>query len=130
MIKSKMNYSKNTSKEDMDLFSSILGIKSSANFGKYLRFPIFHKRPTHGDFQFIIDSIKSKLTGWKTRFLNMAGRTTLAKASIASIPSHVMQFIKLHISTCNKINKTPKGFYLGYYNRERENAHAQMGYHH
>lgn len=46
-------------------------------------------------------------------FLNMAGRTTLAKASFGSIPTHVMRFIKLLSSTSNKINKIQRDFIWG-----------------
>lgn len=71
MIKSKVFFSRNIMSKDLDLFSGILGIKVSISFGKYLDFPIFHKRATNEDFQFIIDNMDTRLAGWKTKFLNM-----------------------------------------------------------
>lgn len=110
MIKSKVIFPKNINHADLECFSSILGIKVSNNFGKYLGFPIFHKRSTHGDFQFILDNMNIKSVGLKTRFLNKVGGTTLAKDILGSISSHVMQFIKLPNSSSNKINKIQRNF--------------------
>ncbi|XP_075101807.1 uncharacterized protein LOC142177235 [Nicotiana tabacum] len=95
LSKSKACFSANCQPHQMELISNTLSIKASVNFGKYLRFPIFHKRPTHSDFQFIIDNLHSKIAGWKTSMLNMTRWTTLAKASLNSIPNHVMKYIKL-----------------------------------
>lgn len=47
------------------------------------------------DFNFILDNLNAKLTGWKPNLLSMAGRVTLAKSSINNIPTHVMQYISL-----------------------------------
>lgn len=60
---------------------------SQNNFGKYLGFSIFFKNSVNSDF---LDNLKSKLVGWKINFLNMARRTTIAKASLSNIPNHVM----------------------------------------
>lgn len=60
----------------------MLNIKAREGFGKYLGFPIFHRKSQARDFQFILDNFNAKFWGWKTKFLNMAGRTTLVKASL------------------------------------------------
>lgn len=90
-----------------------MAIKASKSFGKYLYFPIFHKRPINRDFQFIIDSMQIKLAGWKNHFLNMAGRTTLAKFSLGCLPSHVMRYIKLSAQVYNYINRIQRNFIWG-----------------
>nr|XP_009784753.1 PREDICTED: uncharacterized protein LOC104233125 [Nicotiana sylvestris]XP_016498758.1 PREDICTED: uncharacterized protein LOC107817444 [Nicotiana tabacum] len=102
-IMSKVIFSTNCQQEEVRL-ARILTIKPSLSFGKYIAFPVFHKRPTNRDYQFIIDSMQSKLAGWKTHFLNMAGRTILAKSSLGCISSHVMQYIKLPAQVSNQIN--------------------------
>lgn len=79
----------------MESKSNSLSIQTIANFGKYLGFPIFHKKPVNSDFQFIIDNMYSKMAGPKTNVLNMTERTTLAKDSLNSILNHVMQYIEL-----------------------------------
>ncbi|KAF3647283.1 hypothetical protein FXO38_18738 [Capsicum annuum] len=80
--------------ETKDSLSHILGIQSKDKFGKYLGFLVFHKKPCNRDFQFILDNLNTKLAGWKTKFLNMAGRIILTKSSLASIPAHVMSKLK------------------------------------
>lgn len=47
----------------------------------------------------------SNLADWKTTYMNMIGRTTLAKAYLSSIPSHVMQVRKLSSHTTKQIQK-------------------------
>lgn len=39
--------------------------------------------------------MRQRLTGWKIKNLNIAGRTVLAKATLSGIPSHVMNYIKI-----------------------------------
>lgn len=45
----------------MESYYGDLTIKANNIFGKYMRFPIFHKRTTHSVFQFIIDNMHIKL---------------------------------------------------------------------
>lgn len=97
--KSKLTCSKNCNTDLRKYISNNLGIKIGKSFGKYLRFPIFNKRPKISDYQFIIDNLQQKLVGWKTKFLNIAERTTLAKSSLNNIPTHVMQYIRLQLKS-------------------------------
>lgn len=110
---SKVIFSANYKDDWANLCNSMLGIRKSTEFGKYLGFPIFHKRPTNKNFQFIIDNMNKKLTAWKTKFLNIVGRTTLAKASLGSILSHVMQYIKLSSHIANQIDRIQRNFLWG-----------------
>lgn len=90
MSKSKVIFSKNCSQANINNQASLLTIQSRDAFGKYLGFPIFHEASNNGDFQFIRDNMNSKLAGWKAKFINTTGRTTLARASLNNIPNHVM----------------------------------------
>lgn len=71
--KSKVNFSTNCKDYWANLCSSLLGMKIDTVFSKYLGFPVFYKRPTNSDFQFILHNLHTKLTYWKTKFLNMDG---------------------------------------------------------
>lgn len=97
-----------------------MGIRPDINFGKYLGFPIFHKKPEKGDFQFLIDNLNNKLAGWKTKFLNMTGRVTLAKSSLANIPNYVMQYINLPTSVQKIIDKSQRNCMWGTTNSKRK----------
>ncbi|KAK4707425.1 hypothetical protein R3W88_033026 [Solanum pinnatisectum] len=57
--------------------------------------------------------MNSRLACWKTNFLNMTGRTVLAKASLSSIPSHIMQFIKLPCKTTKALDIIQRNFLRG-----------------
>lgn len=70
--------------------TSILDIPSSPELGKYLGFPILKRKPLIHDFQPILNSMTSKLNSWKSKFLNLAGCTTLAKSVLSSLPIHIM----------------------------------------
>lgn len=62
---------------------------------------------------FIIENLKTKLAGWKTKFLNIVGRTTLAKACLNSIPTHIMHYSKLPAGITKTIDKTKLNFIWG-----------------
>ncbi|KAK4726739.1 hypothetical protein R3W88_031656 [Solanum pinnatisectum] len=49
--------------------------------------------------------MQARLSGWKTRFLNTVGRTTLAKTCLSSLPTHTMQFTKLPKHISNRIDQ-------------------------
>lgn len=65
----------------------------------------------------------NKMAGWKSNMLNMAGRLVLGKAMLGSIPSHVMNYIKIPEGVAKAMDKVTRDF-LG---REKENASSQMG---
>ncbi|KAL0013744.1 hypothetical protein SO802_000813 [Lithocarpus litseifolius] len=69
----------------------ILWFASIPSLGKYLGFPIKHSGTTTHEFNFILDRVKQKLSGWKANMLPLAGRAVLIQASSAIIPSYVMQ---------------------------------------
>lgn len=93
--------------------TSILNIHSRNSFGKYLGFPIFNKAPINGDFQFIFDSMNTKLVDWKINFLNVTGRTTLARVSLNNIPNHIIQYITLPNMILRKIDRIHRNFIWG-----------------
>nr|XP_016507519.1 PREDICTED: uncharacterized protein LOC107825207 [Nicotiana tabacum] len=53
------------------------------------------------------------MAGWKTKYLNMAGRTVLAKTSLNNISSHVMQYINLPTKITNQIDRIQRNFLWG-----------------
>ena len=74
------------------------------------------------DFQFIIDKLMKRLNGWKSNSLSLAGRVTLAKSALSTIPSYVMQTMKIPIGVCNKIDRICRNFIWGT-NENRRKIH-------
>lgn len=79
-------------------------------------------RPTNKDFLPIIDNMINKMIGWRTNFLNMVGRTVLAKNIISSMPNHIMQYIKLPCRINEIINKIQREFIWGTTSRKEKNT--------
>lgn len=88
--KSRIYFSKNCSQDLKNLIEKNMNIKRANSICRYLGFPITNKCISSKEFQFLIDNLNSKLAGWKTKFLNIAGRTTLAKSSLSLVPTHIM----------------------------------------
>lgn len=82
-------------------------------FWKIPGVPFFEKKPLNSDFNFIIDNLRKKMAGWKTKFLNLAGRTTLVKACLNSIPTYVMTYVKLPKHITKKIYQIQCNFIWG-----------------
>ena len=69
----------------------ILGFASTPFLGKYLGFPLKHPGSSSQEYNFILDKVKQKLSGWKANMLSLARQTVLIQASLAAILSYVMQ---------------------------------------
>jgi hypothetical protein len=55
----------------------------------------------------------SKLNGWKIDRLSFAGRLTLAKVVLATIPSYAMQTTRLSVDVCKEVDKRIRNFVWG-----------------
>ena len=89
--KSKVFFSPNVCAETRRDYCSILHIDSTPNLGKYLGFPLHHDGSSAHDFDFVIERVQTKLLGWKSTLLSMAGRVFLTQVVTSAIPSYVMQ---------------------------------------
>lgn len=112
-MKSLILFSKNCSDMGKNEIINHLNIKSTRDLSRYLGFPIISSRTITKDFRFILDNLHSKLAEWKMKFLNFARRTTLAKSTLNSIPTHIMQYIKLSSSITTKIDQIQRNFIWG-----------------
>lgn len=60
-------------------------------------------RKGKADYSFIVDKVRSKLSGWKSSSLSQASHITLAQSCIMNIPSYVMQTSKLPAAICDDV---------------------------
>lgn len=97
----------------MNSISSYQHISHTNNLGKYKGFPLCHGKLNRADLKYLIDKIRSKLAGWKARFLTLAGRARLIQSVLSSIPTHLMQDIALPVSFCKALDQHSKRFLWG-----------------
>ena len=91
----------------------MLDIAETLNLGKYLDFPLNHKGASQNRYNFVVERVISKLSGWKSKFLSFAGRTVLVKSVMVAIPNYVMQGVALPIHLCEKLDKVNRDFLWG-----------------
>lgn len=97
--KSRVYFSPNVDDDNRALLSETLGFQPTASLGKYLGdalgVPNRHPGFSNQDFNYVLDRVKSKLAGWKSNLLSMAGRAMLIQSSPATVPNYAMQCANL-----------------------------------
>ena len=88
----------------------LTNMRPTTNLGKYLGVPLVLTRPSKHMYQYIIDKVQQRLSGWKARQLTMVGKCTLIQSVLAGIPSYLMQAHWLPQSTCNALNRLNRNF--------------------
>lgn len=81
----------NVAVQSAQVLSQNSGIPLTTDLGKYLGISLVHNRKTKGQFKEVIDRISTRLSGWKTKFLSLMGRTTLIQNVTVAIPNYTMQ---------------------------------------
>ena len=108
--KSRVFFSPNVDMDDREAFCDILGFASTPDLGKYLGFPIRQPGTSSREYNFILDRVKQKLSGWKANLLSVAGRAVLIQASSSAIPSYVMQCAALPGRVLDGIDRVNRNF--------------------
>lgn len=90
--KSKVLFSTNTSSSTVDKKYRTLGIGTVCN--KYLGFTIKPNIGSPSIYFEILNKIETKFAGWKSKLLSTAGKVTLIKCTISSIPKYQMHCLK------------------------------------
>ena len=110
VTKSKVWFFPRTPRRTKDQLAGILGLLTTDRIGTYLKTPIFTSRCTASSYQYFVDNIRMRIEGWQTKYLSMAGRATLIKASITSIPTYAVQTTLLPQKICHHIDKLSCNF--------------------
>ena len=118
--KSCICFLKGASHNEVSTIAQIGGIPTTSNMGRYLCTPSIHGCVTTGLFQHMLDIIQSKLESWKSKYLSLAGRQTLAQLVIATIPQYTMQSILFPQGVCKQIDKVIRRFIWGGYANSRK----------
>ena len=113
VTKSRLWFSPSTPRRIKELVAGIFGIPTTDRIGTYLGTPIFISRRTAQSYQYLVDNIQSRIEGWQAKYLSMAGRATLVKASVTTIPIYVMQTTLLPQKISHQIDKMSCNFLWG-----------------
>ena len=94
----------------MDSIVARTGIQRTLSLEKYLGFPMLHGRLQRRHFEFLEEKISQKLASWQNKLLNKAGRLTLVKSVLNSIPNYYMQIASLPQTICDSIDRMARNF--------------------
>ncbi|PON82101.1 hypothetical protein TorRG33x02_220960 [Trema orientale] len=78
---------------------------------KYLGLSLFHSNHKSQDFNYILEKLQERLTGWKAKVLSRAGRLTLINSVGLAIPLYTMQSVPVPLSVCNKVDALIRKFW-------------------
>ena len=80
---------------------------------KYLGLPIGASPRRRKTWEPVIHKFKKKLSSWKNKFLSFAGRLTLIKAVLCSLPIYYMSVFKMPESVARELDKIQARFLWG-----------------
>ena len=103
--KSKIWFSTRTPRCIKDQVAKILGLPTTDRIGTYLGTPIFTTCRAANSYQYLVDNIRKCIEGWQAKYLSMAGRATLIKASVTLVLIYAMQTAFLPQKICHHIDK-------------------------
>ncbi|XP_075508178.1 uncharacterized protein LOC142545090 [Primulina tabacum] len=118
--KSQIFVSKNVDDMVANSLSTASGIPLTDDLGKYLGVSSIHGRANNNLYKQVLDRIKSRLEGWKTKYLSFAGRKVLVQPVLNAIPLYTMQTSLLPMGICSEIEKTIRNFLWGRQYGERK----------
>ena len=95
------------------MVTELLLIHQSTLPTNYLGVPLFLGSSRHSYFSKLLDTIRTRLAGWKTKLLSFAGRLILVKHVLSSIPLHIALVIPLPSKTCLHIERLMRNFLWG-----------------
>ena len=79
--------------------------------GKYLGLPELFTRKKSDLFSSIVDRITCKAASWSTRLLSGAGKLTMLKSVLSSMPNHAMSCFLLPAGLCARIQSALTRFW-------------------
>lgn len=111
--KSKVWYTPNTPAGKIQAISKEFGIPYTKQLRKYLGVPLIHERVQSRHFDYLIEKVHMRLSGWKSKLLLQAARLVLIQSVTSTIPSYVMQSCKLPMKTIQLLERANRRFFWG-----------------
>lgn len=77
----------------------------------YLGAPLHKGRSKSEYFEHLVQMVNNKLEGWKAKFMSFAGKITVLKSVLASIPIHTLSCMAVPKSVVNRLENLMKASY-------------------
>ncbi|KAL4370603.1 hypothetical protein AHAS_Ahas06G0082300 [Arachis hypogaea] len=106
-------FSKGTAGSTREEIQNLSKFKEQKELGKYLGASISDKREGKERYKDIVRRVQSKLKGWKTKCLSLAGRLTLAQSTISPILNYQMQHERVPKGVYRKVERLQRNFIWG-----------------
>ncbi|XP_026451117.1 uncharacterized protein LOC113351325 [Papaver somniferum] len=90
-----------------------LKVQVASTPGKYSGIPLQWGRLSENTFHDLLENLSNRMIGWKSKSLNIAGRSVLIKSVLDHVWNHVMAILKLPKGLVNKIDKFRRNFLCG-----------------
>ncbi|XP_058767513.1 uncharacterized protein LOC131641227 [Vicia villosa] len=94
--------------------ATCLGVQQVLGTGNYLGIPSMIGRSRKSALRFIKDRIWRKINSWSSRSLSQAGRETMIKSVLQSIPTYIMSLFLIPSSLIDEIEKMMNSFWWGH----------------
>ena len=117
--KSQLFVSKNVDINLTRQLSQISRIHLISNLGRYLGVNSIHGRVTQDLFSNVVESIASRLEGWKMKILSSVGRQVLVRSVLNTVPFYTMQTTLIPMGICYKIEMLMRRFLWGGTSQQR-----------
>ena len=108
--KSWVYFSPNVFGERREELYYCLDLHSALNLGKYLGFPLKLPGTTNQEFDFVIERVQRRLSGWKAHLLSFARRVVFTQSVLSAIPAYVMQGTMLLRKNLEAIDRASRNF--------------------
>lgn len=99
--------------ESMNEFASVLNCKVKRLPIKYLGLPFGANPSRKATWRPVLDKVRTKLVGWKMRLLSFAGRFSLIKSVLFSLPMYYLSLYKMPQGVARELDKLQALFLWG-----------------
>jgi hypothetical protein len=96
--------------EEAQQLAQIIGCNAATFPFIYLGLPLLNKKLTVSDFEQLVQKIASKLTGWRSALLSIAGRLILMQTILSAMPLYYMTIFMLPKNVISQIDKIRRKF--------------------
>lgn len=112
--KSRIWFSLNTPRYLQNVICTEFGVLPTSDLGTYFGVPLQHGRLGKHAYQFLLEKVDRRLSGWKRKILSKASRAMLIQSTLAALPVYAMQSALIPKGILAQLNKRCRGFFWGH----------------